>query len=67
HDLFTTSPGEYRAGFLGPGKYDGSVVNWVNGPLLQLLASRRGFDVRFSPFTQRTGSNVKTLTAQVRD
>src|SRR3984957_10904711 len=67
HDLFTTSPGEYRAGFFGPGKYDGSVVNWVNGPLLQLLASRRGFGVRFSPFTQRPASNVKTLTAQVRD
>ena len=67
HDLFTTSPGEYRFGFFGPGKYDGSVVNWVNGPLLQLLASRRGFGVRFSPFTQRPASNVKTLTAQVRD
>jgi hypothetical protein len=67
HDLFTTFPGEYRAGFFGPGKYDGSVVNWVNGPLLQLLASRRGFGVRFSPFTQRPASNVKTLTAHVRD
>jgi len=67
HDLFTTSPGEYRGSFHGPGKYDGSVVNWVNGPLLQLLASRRGFGVRFSPFTQRPTSNVKTLTAQVRD
>jgi hypothetical protein len=67
HDLFTTSPGEYRTGFFGPGKYDGSVVNWVNGPLLQLIASRRGFGVRFSPFTQRPASHVKTLTAQVRD
>ena len=67
HDLFTTSPAEYRGSFHGPGKYDGSVVNWVNGPLLQLLASRRGFGVRFSPFKQRPASNVKTLTAQVRD
>jgi hypothetical protein len=67
HDLFTTSPGEYRGSFHGPGKYDGSVVNWVNGPLLQLLASRRGFGVQFSPFKQRPASNVKTLTAQVRD
>jgi hypothetical protein len=66
-DLFTTRPGEYRTGFFGPGKYDGSVVNWVNGPLLQLLASRRGFDVRFSAFKQRSASNVKTLTVQVRD
>jgi hypothetical protein len=67
HDLFTTALGEYRTGFFGPGKYDGSVVNWVNGPLLQLLASRRGFGVQFSPFKQRPASNVKTLTAQVRD
>jgi hypothetical protein len=43
------------------------VVNWVNGPLLALLASRRGFDVQFSPFAQRPGSHIKTLTAQVRD
>lgn len=67
HDLFTTAHGEYRSGFFGPGKYDGSVVNWVNGPLIQLLASRRGFDARFSPFTQRPASNVKTLTVEVRD
>jgi hypothetical protein len=67
HDLFTTSHEEYRTGFYGPGKYDGSVVNWVNGPLLQLLASRRGYDVRFTPFKQRPGATIKTLTAQVRD
>ena len=65
--LFTTGAAEYRSGFYGPGKYDGSVVNWVNGPLLQLFASRRGFDVRFSAFTQRPGSRIKTLTVQVRD
>jgi hypothetical protein len=67
HDLFLTDRHQYRTGFYGPGKYDGSVVNWVNGPLLQLVASRRGFDVRFEPFRQRPGSNIKTLTAQVRD
>ncbi len=67
HDLFLTGHGQYRSGFYGPGKYDGSTVNWVNGPLLQLLASRRGFGVTFSPFTRRPGSNIKTLTAQVRD
>ncbi|HLH82155.1 MAG TPA: hypothetical protein VKV38_02740 [Trebonia sp.] len=67
HDLFLTGHDQYRAGFYGPGKYDGSVVNWVNGPLLQLFASRRGFDVRFTQFKRRAGSNIKTLTAQVRD
>lgn len=67
HDLFVTDSREYRAGFYGPGKYDGSVVNWVNGRLLQHVGSRRGFDVRFTPFAQRPSSNVKTLTAQIRD
>jgi hypothetical protein len=67
HDLFLTGGQQYRDGFYGPGKYDGSVVNWVNGPLLQLVASRRGFGVQFAPFRQRTGSNITTLTAQARD
>jgi hypothetical protein len=67
HDLFLTDPGQYQAGFYGPGKYDGSVVNWVNGPLLQLIGNRRGFDVQIAPFSGRPGANVKTLTAQVRD
>jgi len=67
HDLFLTEPAQYHAGFYGPGKYDGSVVNWVNGPLLQLIGNRRGFDVQIAPFGARPGSNVKTLTAQVRD
>ena len=67
HDLFTTDTGQYRNGFYGPGKYDGSTVNWVNGPLLQLFANRRGFDVSFAPFKERPGANIKTMTAQVRD
>ena len=67
HDLFLTSRQQYRNGFYGPGKYDGSVVNWVNGPLLQLVASRRGFGVEYAPFRQRPGSNITTLTAQARD
>jgi hypothetical protein len=39
----------------------------VNGPLLQLFANRRGFDVSFAPFKERPGANIKTMTAQVRD
>ena len=38
HDLFVIDLAAVRDGFFGPGKYDGSVVNWVNGPL---LAARR--------------------------
>ena len=66
HDLFLTAPDGYLTGFHGPGKYDGSVVNWVNGPLLALAGNRRGFDVQIAA-GRRPGVNVKTLTAQVRD
>jgi hypothetical protein len=67
HDLFLTDVRDYHRGFYGPGKYDGSVVNWVNGPLLQHLGRRAGFDVRISPFAQRPSANIKTLTAAVRE
>ena len=66
-DIFVTSMGEYRMGFRGPGKLDGSVVNWVNGPLLRHVGGRAGFDVRIAPFAQRPTSNVSTLTAAVRE
>lgn len=67
HDLFVVDAGEYNAGFFGPGKYDGSVVNWVNGPLLAHVGARAGYDITFTSFTHRSGSNVKTMTAQARD
>ncbi|WP_432839810.1 hypothetical protein [Dactylosporangium sp. CA-092794] len=67
HDLFVTGLQDYRATFRGPGKYDGSVVNWVNGPLMAHLARRKGFDVHYEPFRHRQGGNIVTMTAQVRD
>jgi hypothetical protein len=67
HDLFVTDIQGYRTTFRGPGKYDGSVVNWVNGPLLAHIGRRRGFDVHYEPFRQRGGGNIVTMTAQVRD
>jgi hypothetical protein len=67
HDLFVTDVHQYLNGFRGPGKYDGSVVNWVNGRLLAAIGSRRGFDVSFAPFAHRTGANVLTMTARARD
>ena len=66
HDIVVTDPHQYRTGFRGPGKYDGSVVNWVNGPLLAHIGARKGFDVAFAPF-RRPGSNITTMTAGVRD
>ncbi|WP_395104253.1 SAM-dependent methyltransferase [Actinomadura sp. SCN-SB] len=67
HDLFVTDVQGYRTSFRGPGKYDGSVVNWVNGPLLAHVGRRKGFEVRYAPFRHRGGGNIVTMTAQVRD
>ncbi|MFC5995851.1 SAM-dependent methyltransferase [Pseudonocardia hispaniensis] len=67
HDLFVTGVEDYRTGFRGPGKYDGSVVNWVNGPLLAHIGTRKGFDVTFEPFAHRIGSNIITMRVHVRD
>lgn len=67
HDLFVTDVNGYRTGFRGPGKYDGSVVNWVNGPLLAHVGRRNGVDVRYTPFRHRPGGNIVTMTAQVGD
>ncbi|HWM60221.1 MAG TPA: hypothetical protein VNO83_20515 [Pseudonocardia sp.] len=66
HDIVVTDPHQYRVSFRGPGKYDGSVVNWVNGPLLAHIGARKGFDVAFAPFAP-DGGHVVTMTAQVRD
>jgi hypothetical protein len=67
HDLFVTDIRGYQSTFRGPGKYDGSVVNWVNGPLLGHVGRRRGFDVHHEPFRHRGGGNIVTMTAQVGD
>ncbi|MGH3778075.1 MAG: hypothetical protein ACRDRR_20465 [Pseudonocardiaceae bacterium] len=67
HDLFVTDVHAYRTGFRGPGKYDGSIVNWLNGPLLAHIGRRKGFDVDYQRFAHRTGTNIITMTAQVRD
>src|SRR5206468_960521 len=48
-DIFVATMDEYRQGFRGPGKLDGSVVNWVNGALLRLVGARAGYDVHFAP------------------
>jgi hypothetical protein len=64
-DIFVTDLAQYHT-FRGPGKYDGSVVNWVNGPLLAAVGRRVGYDVHFATF-QRTGSNIQTLTARIQE
>jgi len=67
YDLFVTDLHSYRTSFRGPGKYDGSVVNWLNGPLLAHIGRRKGFDVDYQRFAHRAGTNIVMMTAQVRD
>ena len=66
-DIFVATMDEYRHGFRGPGKLDGSVVNWVNGALLRAVGARAGFDVHFAPFRYRPGSRTSILYTTLRD
>jgi hypothetical protein len=66
-DIFVTAMEEYRHGFRGPGKLDGSVVSWVNGALLRAVGARAGYDVHFAPFRYRPGSRTSILYTTQRD
>jgi hypothetical protein len=66
-DIFVTAMDEYRQGFRGPGKLDGSVVTWVNGALLRAVGARAGYDVHFAPFRYRPGSRTSVLYTTSRD
>lgn len=65
-DLFVRDTGQYTA-YRGPGKLEGSIVNWLNGPIFQLVGDRAGFTVRVEPFRYREKSNTVVLTARQRD
>ncbi len=66
-DIFVTDFNAYRMGFFGPGKLDGSLLNWVNGVLLQEVAERAGYDVHFAPFHYRKGSKTSILYTTRRE
>ena len=66
-DIFVTDASAYERSFRGPGKYDGSVVNWVNGSLLASIGRRNGYEVSYDSFQHRTGSNIMTLTARIQE
>jgi hypothetical protein len=58
--------GQYVS-FRGPGKLEGSIVNWLNGPVFASVGERAGFRVTIEPFAFREGSNTVVLTARQRD
>jgi hypothetical protein len=66
-DIFVTAMDQYRLGFRGPGKLDGSIVTWVNGTLLGAIGARAGYDVHFAPFRYRPGSRTSILYTTQRD
>ena len=66
-DIFVTDLNQYRLGFHGPGKLDGSIVNWVNGVLLREVGERAGYDVHFAPFHYRKGSKTSILYTTSRE
>jgi hypothetical protein len=60
-DIFVEDMDEYRKGFKGPGKLDGSLVVWVNGALLRAVGARAGYNVHFRPFAHRPGSKTTVM------
>jgi hypothetical protein len=67
NDIFVTDFKQYRLGYYGPGKLEGSLLSWVNGALLREVAERAGYDVHFAPFTYRKGSKNSVLYTTRRD
>lgn len=66
-DIFVTNITQYKLGFHGPGKLDGSLLNWVNGALLKEVAERAGYDIHFAPFHYRKGSRTSILYTTQRE
>jgi hypothetical protein len=66
-DSFVSDMNDYRKGFRGPGKLDGSLVTWVNGALLRAVGARAGYDVHFAPFPYRPGTQTTVLYTTQRD
>lgn len=65
-DIFVREMSQYAA-YRGPGKLEGSIVNWLNGPVFKLVGERSGFRVSVEPFAHREGSNTVVLDARPRD
>ena len=65
-DLFVRETSQYSS-FKGPGKLEGSIVNWLHGPVFQRIGERSGFAVTLEPFGYREGSNTVVLCARHRD
>ena len=66
-DIFVKRLVDYLHGFRGPGKMDGSIVNWVNAALLAEVGEQAGYDVHLAPFRYREGSQTSVLYTTQRE
>ena len=66
-DIFVTKLEDYGRMFRGPGKMDGSIVNWVNGALLAEVGAQAGYDLHFGRFHYREGSRTSILYTTHRE
>ncbi len=66
-DIFVQEHTDFLRGFRGPGKLDGSIVNWVNGAMLKAVADKLGCDAHFAPFIYRKGAHTSVLYASRRN
>jgi len=66
-DIFVAKVSDYLQGFRGPGKLDGSILNWVNGAMLAEIGRQAGYDVHFAPFRYREKSNTSILYTTQRE
>lgn len=60
-DLFTQRVEDYSHRFMGPAKYDGSTVNWLDGPLFRAVAEQAGHRVRFNLFKPFDPKSVSVI------
>ena len=66
-DIFVKRLVDYLQGFRGPGKMDGSIVNWVNAAVLAEVGGQAGYDVHLEPFRYREGSQTSVLYTTQRE
>lgn len=62
-DIVVREISDYHQRFRGPAKFEGSVVDWVNGPLLSAAAEQLGFQIicqSFKPFEPTSRSVILT-------
>ncbi len=65
-DLFVQRIAEYYDRFKGPAKYDGSTVNWLNGPLFREVGDQLGFNVQFHSFRPFDAKSASVIMVAAR-